>query len=557
MGNIMSADQIYYNGKIITVDKSFSIQEALAITGNMISAVGSNADIMTLSGKTTQIINLKGKTVIPGLNDSHLHPTMAAVSELEEEIPDIHSFNDLFKWIKLEVSRKKPGEWIVHPKFFVTRIKERKYPTIQELDKAAPNNPVFLDGSYSGMVNSCALKNSGISEAVSVPGILKDPVTNKFTGFIRREAFKHLNFKYKVISDQEKMLNALDAMLKRYNQIGITSVTDGWVKPSDRENYLKLKQNNRLSVRVNMCYLPDFSDQVDKAEDIINTLEGPTGLGNEYVRVGPIKIILDGGILTGTARIKKPWGEKCIKVYGFDGKNSYGHLNYTYEQVEAIAVAAVKHGWKFTAHCTGDGAMDILLNAFEAADKTKSIRNLRWSVIHGNFFDSATIERCRKLGVVIECQPAWFYKDAPVIEYILGKTYANRFLPIKSMLKAGLKIAGGSDHMVKYDPNTSINPYNPFISIYSLVTRKTESGKIINGKEAISREDALKIYTINGAFSTNEEKLKGSIEPGKLADIVVLSEDILSCPVEKIKDIRPELTIFDGKVVYSRPSSKL
>lgn len=545
-----AADIIYYNGKILTVDAGFTIAEAVAVSGDKFSAVGSNEAVLSIALKDTQLVNLKGRTVIPGLNDSHLHPTMASLSELNGEIPDIHSKDELLFWIKREADIKVNGEWIVHPKLFITRTRGMRYPSIDELDEAAPGNPVFLNGTYSGMVNTFALKISGLLKENLNPGILTDPVSLKPTGIIRPDIFPLLAYKNDDEIDEETYLSALETMLGRYNAVGITSVTDGWVKPADKNRYLQLERENRLTARVNLCLTPDFLNQENDAGKVISGIEDASFQGDEFLRISAVKVFLDGGILTGTAGIKKPWGEKCQQIFGFDGTDYYGHLNYTQEKVSEIAVAAVKSGWKFTAHCIGDRALEILLTAFEEADSIKKIRDLRWSVIHGNFFDSETIARASKSGVIIECQIAWFYKDASYIEYILGEEYLDMFLPLRSMLDAGVKLAGGSDHMAKFNPVTSINPYHTFLSIQTMVTREVEDGRVINKNEAISREHALRLYTINGAYSTGEENIKGSIEPGKLADMVILDTDYLVCDEKNIKDIKALATIVGGKVVY-------
>ena len=546
------ADIIYYNSRIITVNAKFTIAEALAIKGDRFYAVGKNEDILSLAGSNTKIIDLKNKTVIPGLNDSHLHPTMAAVSELKEQIPDIRTTAQLIEWIKKEVKLKEPGQWIVHPKLFITRTKERRYPSLSELDNIAPGNPVFLNGSYSGMVNTYALEVSGLLKGKLKSGILKDPESEKLSGIIRPDIFPFLAYKRDTLADEDMRLSSLSAMLKRYNKVGITSVTDGWVTPSDMTLYKKLKDIGQLGTRVSYCLTPEFKGSNKSPAEVIGGLGSLPGEGDEFLRTGAVKIFLDGGILTATASIKKPWGEKCMRIFGFDGSDYYGHLNYTQEEVTEIALEAVKKGWKFTAHCIGDRALDILLTAFEQADRVRRISDLRWSVIHGNFFDSNAIKRAADLGVIIEFQIAWLYKDASYIRYILGQEYEKKFLPLKSMINGGVKLSGGSDHMVKFDSLSSINPYNPFLSIQTMITRRVEDGRIVSEEESISRKEALRLYTIAGAYSTGEENIKGSIEPGRLADMVILDTDYLNCDENIIKDTKVLKTILGGKVVYEK-----
>ena len=188
---------------------------------------------------------------------------------------------------------------------------------------------------------------------------------------------------------------------------------------------------------------------------------------------------------------------------------------------------------------------------YELVNRLKPIKERRFSIIHGNFFTESAIEKMSELGVYADMQPAWFYKDADAMKYVLGEERIQTFHPYRSLFAAGVIVNGGSDHMVKWDANTSINPYNPFLAMWTIITRTTEHGSVIVPEEAITREQALKMYTINNAYATFEESIKGSVEPGKLADLAVLSDDLLTCPVDQIKNIRSELTMVGGKVVYS------
>ena len=548
-----SPDIILVNGKVITVDKDFSVVNAIAIEKDKIIAVGSDKKTRKLADSQTQIIDLGGKTVIPGIIDAHLHPERASLSELEETIPDIHSIDELLNWIKSQTEIKKQGEWIIHPKLFFTRLKELRQPTLAELDKAAPFNPVFLNGSYGGMINSVAMQVSQITENSVHPGILRDAKTGAFTGLIRASAFKLLNLPAaKELSYQVK-LDALELMLKRYNSFGITSLCSGLGDLKTFAMYQDLKKEDKLTVRVFQNIRLPFNE-VQSADTLIEKLKSlkyVTGDGDEWVRIGPLKIFLDGGILTGTAYLREPWGDKACSVFGVTDLSYRGVLNYTREELLTIVTAANELNWKFTAHCTGGGGVDLLLDVFEEVNRIKPIKERRFSIIHANFFTESAIEKMSELGVYADMQPAWFYKDADAMKYILGEERIQTFHPYRSLFAAGVMVNGGSDHMVKWDANTSVNPYNPFLAMWTMITRTTERGTVIVPEETITREQALRMYTINNAYASKEESIKGSIEPGKLADMTVLSDDLLTCPVDHIKSIRSELTIVGGKIVYS------
>jgi predicted amidohydrolase YtcJ len=547
-------DLIIYNARILTVDKDFSIAQALAVKGSKFIAVGSNDEIIKLAGGSTEKVDLKGKTVIPGLIEAHLHPELASTSELFDEIPDVHTINELLEWVKSQAQKKKPGQWIVFPKFFPTRLIEMREPTKDELDKAAPQNPVFLNGSYAGVINSVALNISGISKNTKNPGILKDPDTGRPTGFIRASAFSLLkNLPSPELTYEEK-LNALADMLKRYNSVGITSVTSGAGGNENLKMYRELKKSGRLTARVfqNIFIRFDLTAPIEEIRKNILNLGYHTGSGDEWVRVGALKTSMDGGILTGTAYMRQPWGSRAKKIFGITDPAYRGVLKITKEQLIPIADIANQIGWKFTAHCTGGGAVDIMLDAFEEVNKSRPIKDRRFSIIHGNFFTPQAIEKMKALGVYADAQPVWFYKDADALKYVLGDERIETFLPFRSLFDAGVIVNGGSDHMVKFDSYSAINPYNPFLSMYTAVTRKTERGSIITPQEAITRQQALKMYTINNAYASFEEDIKGSIEPGKLADFAVLDTDLLSCPADDIKDIKVLATYLDGRLIYKQ-----
>jgi predicted amidohydrolase YtcJ len=548
-----SPEMIILNGKIVTVDQDFTIAEAVAIEKGKIVAVGSTNRIRKLSGNQTKIVDLKGSTVIPGINDAHLHPETASLSELNEEIPDLHTIDELLEWIKEQTKIKKPDEWIIFPKMFFTRLIELRQPSLAELDQVAPHHPVFLNGSYGGMINSAAMRISDITKKTNHPGIIRDEKTGLPTGLIRASAFGMLKMPAeKEISWQER-LDALESMLKRYNHYGITSLCSGSDEQNSLAMYKDLHKSNKLTVRIfqNILLSKDSERTVNNLIDTIRTFSFKTGTGDEWVRIGALKIILDGGILTGTAYLREPWGNKAQNIFGIEDTTYRGVLNYSREEILKIVTVANELDWKFTAHCTGGGGVDILLDVFEEVNRLKPVKERRFSIIHGNFFTEDAIRRMKQLGIYADMQPAWFYKDADAMQFILGENRIRSFHPYRSLLEAGVIVNGGSDHMVKWDANTSVNPYNPFLAMWTMITRITERGSVILPEEAITREQALKLYTINNALASFEESIKGSIEPGKLADMAVLSDDILTCPVDQIKDIESELTIVGGRIVYS------
>ena len=547
------ADLILINGKIITVDSKFSIAEAVAVTADRIVSVGTSKKIKKLFGENTRVIDLGGKTVIPGLIESHVHPEQASTSELENKIPVVHNIEQLLAWIKSEAGVKEKGEWIIFPKMFFTRLTELRQPSLAELDNAAPDNPVFLNGSYGGMINTAAMKASGIAGNENHPGILKDKKSGLATGFIQASAFGLLKIPArKSLSPGEKQA-ALQIMLNHYNRYAITSIFSGSGSFETVRMLREMRDKNILTTRVfqNIGIRPRRGITKEAMSEMMKAFKEKTGDGDNWVRIGSAKIVLDGGILTGTALLSEPWGDKALELFGIDDPGYKGVVNYSREDLVTIVSAVNEYEWSFTAHATGGGAVNLLLDVFNEVNAVRPIKERRFSIIHGNFFDDYAVRLMKELGVYANVQSAWFYKDADAMENILGSERIKKFHPFRTMIDNGIVLNGGSDHMVKLDANEGINPYNPFLAMWTAVTRTTERGSVIGLNEAVTREEALKMYTINNAYASFAESIKGSIEPGKLADLAVLSNDLLNCQLDEIRNIESVLTFVGGQVVYS------
>lgn len=545
------ADTILYHGKIVTVDSIFSIAEAVALKDGKILATGSDEAVVEWQDNATELIDLEGRTVIPGLIEGHAHPIAASQSEITGSIPVVQTIGELLQWIKTEAQGKEDGEWIIHPKFFITRLADMRQISLAELDEAAPDNPVFLNGSYGGMVNTKALTTSGLLRSNDA-GILKDPRSGKPNGLLRRSAFRLLAIPSPVPLSSSQKADALQQLLSLYNSVGFTSVCSGGGTIEELDAFDDLRQNDRLTVRIfhNVRVPLDLTQSREHLAGQLSSFGLKTGDGNEWVKVGALKIVLDGGMLTGTAFLHEPWGENAKDLYGITDPSYRGELMHTKEELIKVISAAAGTGWKFTAHVTGGAGVDTLLAAYEVVNAEIPIKQRRFSIIHGNFFTDSAIHKMSRMGVYADMQPAWFYKDTELLSKILGSERLKTFHPYRSLIEGGVIINAGSDHMVKVDPNLSINPYNPFIAMWSVVTRKTDRGTVFNPEQVMSREDALRMYTINNAMASFEEDLKGSIEPGKYADLVVLSHDLLTCPDDSIRIIRPLLTMVDGEIVF-------
>jgi len=302
-------DLIFYNGKVVMVNEHFDIAEAVAIQGDRFRAVGTNEEIEELAGSLTKKINLNGRAVIPGLIEAHAHPEGASLSELDEEIPYVRTIDELLSWVGKQVEKKKPGEWIQHPKLFFTRLKEMRRATLKELDEAAPNSPVFIINSgYGGMINSYAMRVSGITKNTDHTGILKDPETGEPTGFIRSSAYGLLKGKPSTGRDKnltyEQRLNALVDLINKYNSVGITGFWSGGGGPENLKMYMDLWKSGRLTARVFQNIRTrnigvDIRAPIEEIREKLLNIGYYTGFGNEWIRVGALKVGVDGGILGG------------------------------------------------------------------------------------------------------------------------------------------------------------------------------------------------------------------------------------------------------------------
>ncbi|MEP7258765.1 MAG: amidohydrolase, partial [Flavitalea sp.] len=500
------ADTILINGKIITVDHDFSVAEAVAIKNGKFMAIGKNKTILALAGKSTVTIDLKGRSVIPGLIDGHAHPFEASQSEFVREIPAVNSIKELLDWVHKETQTRKKGAWIVHPKFFITRMVDMRQLTLNELDSVSPDHPVFLNGSYGGMVNSKAIEVSGLASS-DHSGIIKDNATGKPIGMIRSSAFPLLKIDKDPALSTEEKLTAIKKMLYLYNSVGITSICSGSGNAEHIRVFNELMNKDELTVRIfqNILLPFDTKSSVEEMHEALQKFGYKTGDGNDWVRVGALKAVIDGGVLTGTAYLREAWGDHAQALFGFADSSYRGELFLSEKRLAAIITVAAQEGWKFTAHVTGGGGVDTLLAAYEEVNQSIPLNGKRFAIIHGNFFNAAALDKMRSLGLCADMQPAWFYKDASFLFRILGKERLALFHPYRTMFDAGVEVGGGSDHMVKLDPDLGINPYNPFPAMWSVITRKTVRGDTFNKEEALTRKQALEMYTINNAYPSFDE----------------------------------------------------
>ncbi len=548
------ADLILYHGKIVTADAAFSVREAIAVRADKIVALGSSKDVLAAErGAHTKVIDLQGRTVLPGLIDSHVHPLGAGLSEFRKKLPVFDSFAAIQAYIQREAAQIPKGQWIVVPRTFPTRLRELKMPTRAELD-VVTTHPVMFDASYVVVVNSLGLRMSGITRDTPNPprGEIVHGSDGEPNGIVKnaQSLLKGLEAATS-FTDSEKLV-ALEQMLKRYVEAGLTTIGDGGVQAEDIGLYRKLLATKRLPLRVTMTWWHNAAEPLDALQREFDSEAVSTGTGDDWLRFGASKVNVDGGMTIGTAYQREPYGKFGRQLYGKTDPQDRGQLFETPEKLLAIMRLARTKNWQLTAHCQGGGAIDGFLDAMEVLDREKPLRPSRSHLIHASFQSPAAIERMKRIGILADVQPAWLYLDSVALQKVFGNEGMRYFFPLRSYLDAGIVVAGGSDHMIGHDKNGATNPYNPFLGLWTAVTRINTSGAVVHPEQKVSREEALRMYTTGGAYRQFAEAMRGSLEPGKLADLVVIDRDYLNCPESEIRLIEPLMVMIGGHISYSR-----
>ena len=547
------ADLIVVGGTVVTVDPASTVAQAVAIGGGRFVAVGTTADIRKLAGPSTRVIEARGRTVVPGFIDSHVHALGVAAAEQAQPFGNLASVAEVQGWIRQQAPSRAAGEWIWTPRVFPTRIRERRFPTREELDAAAPRHPVVVDGAYALMVNSAALRAAGIDARTADPpgGAIVRDAQGRPTGLLRNVGDLLARFRRRG-DNAPPSLDALEQVHRAYLRAGITSIGERGASLAGYRMYEALRRAGRLSVRATVTIrIPDPADAAATAAFVRDLPLEPRG-GDAWLKAGPLKIVADGGLLAGTSYMREPYGPAARQLYGVDDPAYRGLLTLTREQIAAAVLAGASRGWQMAAHVTGDAGVDAVLDAFEAAQARHPSGGARHTLIHAYFAHPDLARRAARLGVLVDTQPAWYYKDADALSAALGEPRLESFIGLRTWLHAGVSAAINTDHMFGVDPDTAMNPFNPLLTIATAVTRRTEGGRVIGADQRISRLEALRLMTLGAARLSFDEDHTGSIEVGKLGDLAILSGDLLGCPDQRIRELTAEVTIVGGRVVHQR-----
>jgi predicted amidohydrolase YtcJ len=548
------ADLILHHGKIVTVDASFRAVEAIAIRDGRITATGTSREILARErGPRTKAVDLGGKTVLPGLIDAHVHAIEAGLSEYRAKLPPLDSIAAIQDYIRAQAKATPPGTWILVPRTLPPRLKEMRFPARQDLD-VVTDHPVAFDGSYVWGANSMALKVSGITRDTPNPAggeVVKGP-DGEPNGILRNASQLLKGISRTQSFTEDDKVAGLGQMLQLYAAAGLTAVGDRAVLPADVAVYEKLRARSGLPVRVVLTWRPNAARPVEQIVSEIRTSTWTTNQGDDWLRFGTFKVTLDGGQSVGTAYQRMPYGPFGRQLYGQTDPDARGTLFVDPEKLYGIMHAAREKGWQLTAHVQGGAAIDTLLDVFERLDREKPIAPTRSHVMHGSFMSEAALNRMQRMGVIADVQPGWLYFDVPALQRVFGLENMRYFFPLRSYLDRGIIVAGGSDHMIGHDKNGAVNAFNPFFNMWACITRRTSAGQVVYPQEKITRQEALRMWTIWAAHLQFAEKARGSIEPGKYADLVVIDRDFLTCPEDEIRRIEPVATVLNGRVVAGR-----
>jgi predicted amidohydrolase YtcJ len=532
-GQTPSPDTILVNGHVITVDARFSIAQAIAISGGRFTAVGSDADIRKLAGPNTQTIDLHGETVIPGLADDHLHDAGGGPGV---DLSGARSLADVLAAIRDRVKSGRPGDVIVtNSDWHEAQLKEHRLPYRRDLDTVSPDNPVVVvRGGHEYILNSAALAKWSITRETPQPA--GGRITRDANGELNGELIDRAKSLVRLPPPPPLTVDALAAQHRKLNAAGLTSIRYPGASVEQYRLLQQMEQHGELTIRVNQLLRLGAESGAAMRAAIAAAHVKPDE-GDEWLRIGGMKLAVDGGFEGGWMRepYAEPWGEHGT----FFGVNTMKQAAYT-----DVVKELNRLGWRVATHAVGDAAIDEVLAAYDAANAEQSIRGKRWTIEHGFIPQPDQFPRMKALDIVISAQDHLYLAGPSLVNY-WGAARAAQTTPMRTYLDKGFVVAGGTD--------SAVVPYPPLWVFYHFVSRDTISGGVMGADQKITRKEALQVETINNAYLTFEERTKGSIERGKLADLVVLPEDLLTCPEKHIEQMHVSMTMVGGRVVYRRP----
>jgi predicted amidohydrolase YtcJ len=514
-------DLVLFNGKVITVDRDFSIHDAVATRGDRILAVGNGDQMKAIAGPATRLVDLQGQAVIPGLMDNHLH---GAGGGPGVDLSRARSLAEVATALAARVKTAKPGEVIVsNSDWHEAQLREQRLPLRDDLDRIAPEHPVVLvRGGHEYILNSAALARWAITPDTPQPagGRITRYPDGRLNGELVDTA-KALVQLPRAVRTSGDVIAARIADYQKLNAAGLTTVRHPGIAVDEYNMLREIQRRGQLTMRINALLRPGGTQGV------------PPGDGDEWLRVGGIKLAVDGGFEGGLMRepYEKPWDENGT----FRGLQTIET-----ERFFSMVRDLNRQDWRVATHAVGDAAIDLVLNAYEKANADRPIAGRRWSIEHAFIGRPDHLPRMKALGIAIAGQNHLYLAGPSLVKY-WGAARAGITTPVKMYLDAGLPVSSGTD--------APVVPYPPLWTLYHFITRDTITGGVLGADQRVTRQQALRMATINNAWLNMEERLKGSIEPGKLADLVILNEDPLTCPEPRLRDAKVVATLVGGKVV--------
>jgi predicted amidohydrolase YtcJ len=530
------ADIVFVNGKVFTADDADHVVQGFAVAGDRFVAAGTDSDVRRYVGPQTKVIDLKGHFVSPGITDDHFHNEGGGPGV---DLSHVRSLGELLTTVA-NAAAAAPADTVIvsNSDWHEAQLKEQRLPTAEEIEQAAPNKPVVLvRGGHEYILNTTALKKWNVTKDTPVPA--GGQISRNDAGELTGELFDEARAMVTLPRPKPVSMEDILATQKAVAPYGMTALRiPGAYKGDMIQAYRLMKQaeaEGKLTLRWTV-YMPGFSlRSAEAARKAIDAWGTHQGEGDDWLKVDGVKLMVDGGFEGG--HLSKPYLEPYGKGGTFTGLTVSPPNAYT-EVVRELNSG----GWHVITHAVGDAALDEVLDAYAAADKDSSIKGKRWSVEHAFVSRPEQVARLKALDIAVSAQDH-LYLAAPVLKKYWGWETASEVTPVKTYLDAGLLVAGGTD--------SPVVPFNPFWNLYHMASRDTISDGVYGEDQKIaSRPLLLKLVTINYAKLIGEEKTRGSIEPGKLADFAVLTDDFLTAKPETIRDIKALSTWVGGREVY-------
>lgn len=533
---MLAADRTFFNGNIYTMTSEGDQVNALVVYDEKIIFAGSNEEALEFPAKSK--VDLKGKTVLPGFTDTHLHFMMDCEFKQSVNLVDANSIDDIIKRMKEREKELVDGQWLIGARMHIERLKEQRYPVRQELDLISKDRPIIVKSycEHAVIANSKAMELAGIGKGFvpKIKGTVEFDENGLPTGITRETLFaeKFAPLIGNVLGDPGVKKAAIIKNLEEYSSKGLTTIHTFSALSGDPEEYIytykELDEEDKLPLRV----------IINSTVDLPRGFGAVSGFGNDKIKFGAKKIFCDGSLVSRSAALMEPYS---------DAKDQYGIAVYNQDELNQQIKEAYDYGMEVAAHAIGDRGIEMVLTAIENAYDPKAEHKNRFRLIHAILPKQDQIERMKKLPLILDVQPIFIRNwVGPAAEQRVGPDRVKLFLPFRTYIDNGLCLTGGTD--------APVEDVNPLFGIQCAVTRQDLNGFPEEGflpEQAVSVYEAVSMFTKNAAYCTNEETIRGTLENGKRADLIVLSQDIFKVPHHNIHKIRVENTVLGGRTVFS------